>query len=35
VDWIELAVDMDRWWAVVNMILGLQAPKNAGNFLIS
>jgi hypothetical protein len=34
-DWIELAQDRDRWWALVNVIMNLQVPQNAGNFLTS
>ena len=26
VDWIELAEDRDRWWALVNVILNLRVP---------
>jgi hypothetical protein len=30
VDWIQLAQDMDRWWALVNMVMNLrvQAPQS-------
>jgi hypothetical protein len=30
-DWIDLAQDRDRWWPLVNAIMNLQVPKNAGN----
>jgi hypothetical protein len=26
VDWIELAEDRDRWWALVNAVMKLWAP---------
>jgi hypothetical protein len=32
---IDLAQDMDRWWAFVNVVINLIFPQNAGNFLRS
>jgi hypothetical protein len=32
-DWIDVAQDRDRLWALVNAVMELRVPKNAGNFL--
>jgi len=31
VDWIDLAHDRYKWWAVVNMIMNIPVPYKAGN----
>jgi hypothetical protein len=30
-DWIELAEDRDRWWALVNAVMKLRLPLNGEN----
>jgi hypothetical protein len=32
-DWIDLAQDRDRWWALVNAVMELTDYKNAVDFL--
>ena len=33
--WIDLAQDKARWRTLVNAVMNLRVPKNAGNFLTS
>ena len=35
VDWIDLAQDRNRWRAVMNAVMNLQVPQNAGNLWTS
>jgi hypothetical protein len=35
IDWIDLAQDRDRWQALVNAVMDLWFPQNAGSFLSS
>ena len=34
-DWMELAQDRDRWRTLMNTVMKLRVPQNAGNFLTS
>jgi hypothetical protein len=34
-EWIDLAKDKYRWRALVNVVMNLRVPLNAGNFLTS
>jgi hypothetical protein len=35
VDWIGLAQDRYRWRALVNSVMNLQVPQNAGNYRVA
>jgi hypothetical protein len=35
VNWSDLAQDRDRWRVVVNVVMNLRVPYNAGNLLTS
>jgi hypothetical protein len=32
-DWIDLDQDRDQWMTLVNTVMNLRVPKNAGKFL--
>ena len=34
-DLIDLAENRDRWWTLLNSVMKLRIPNNAGNFLTS
>ena len=34
-NWTGLAQDRERWWALVNVVMNLWVPSDAGNFLTS
>jgi hypothetical protein len=35
IDWLDLAQNRDRLWAVVNEVMNLLVPHIVGNFLTS
>jgi len=34
-DWIDVAQDRDRWRVLVNAVMNMPVPQNAGNLLTS
>jgi hypothetical protein len=35
IDWIHLAENRYRWWALMNTVMNLRVPENVGKFLSS
>jgi hypothetical protein len=35
IEWIEVAQDRDKWWALGNTVMKLRVSQNVGNFLTS
>jgi hypothetical protein len=35
VDWMHLAQDREKWWALVNMVMNIWVPYKVRNFLTS
>jgi hypothetical protein len=35
VDWIQLALNKEKWRVLVNKVMNLQFAQNVGNFMIS
>ena len=33
-NWTDMAHDRDGWWALVNAVMNIRVPYNAGNFII-
>jgi hypothetical protein len=34
-EWMDLVQNRDRWRALLNVVMNLRVPQNAGNFLTS
>jgi hypothetical protein len=34
-DWMTVAQNRDRWWALVNAVMKLRVPQNVWNFFTS